>query len=275
LELSATDQVQVTVNAGSGQPGMVICYRPTGSIKVDGNLNESSWKINQSIGAPNAWDNDAVEIFIDANNNKLTSYDGRDNQLIKGYNSSTLFTRISVTGVQHAWAAIAGGYSVELSIPWSQLGLIPSAGLSVGFDVGFDNADNSSGRNAQYVWWGTINNYQNTSAFGTLMLNSGAAPAARQMGAEAGISQALAGDAGMFDVIITPNPVVDGQAKAVITGGVASGLLQMYDLSGKIVLQQQIQTGAVLDLHGLNKGLYIVKFITGNKVLSKKLLIAQ
>lgn len=310
--LSATDQVQVTVNTGSGgQPGTVICYQPSGTITVDGNLNESSWKINQSIskavigsstntagfgvlwdnnnlyigakvldgtlfsGAANAWDNDAVEIFIDANNNKLTSYDGRDNQLIKGYNNSQVFMKVSITGVQHAWAAIAGGYSVEISIPWSQLGLTPSAGMSIGFDIGYDNADNSSGRNAQYVWWGTINDYQNTSAFGTLTLTSGPAPAARQTGAVTGMSQTIAGGAGVFDLVITPNPVDGGQAKALITGDVASGLLQVYDISGKIVFQRQIRTGDILDLQMLAKGIYIVKFITGNRVLSKKLLIAQ
>lgn len=310
--LSATDQVQVTVNTGSGgQPGTVIAYQPSGTMTIDGNLNESSWKINQSIskavigsstntasfgvlwdnnnlyigakvldahlfsGAANAWDNDAVEIFIDANNNKLATYDGRDNQLIKGYNNSSIFMKVSMTGVQHAWTAIPGGYSVEISIPWSQLGLTPSAGLSIGFDIGFDNADNSGGRNAQYVWWGTINDYQNTSAFGTLTLNSGAAPAARQTVAAVGMSQVFTGDAGMFDVKIMPNPVVDGQAKVVITGGVVSGLMQVFDMAGRIVLQRQVQTGTVLDLHGLGTGVYVVKFVAGGRVLSKKLLIGR
>jgi hypothetical protein len=310
--LSANDQVQVTVNGSTGpQPGTVLCYQAAGAIAVDGNLNESSWKINQAIGkavigsstntgsfgvlwdntnlyigakvqdaqlfsgAANAWDNDAVEVFFDANNNKLTTYDGRDNQLIKGYNNSTLFTKVSVTGIQHAWSAIPGGYSVELSIPWSQLGLTPGAGLSIGFDIGYDNADNSSGRNAQYVWFGTINDYQNTSGFGTLTLNTGPAPSAQAPAIANVPALALPDPARGIDLIITPNPVISGQARTLLTGDAASGILQVFDMAGKIILQQQIRSGTTLDLHSLTKGMYLVKFITGNRVLSKKLLIAQ
>lgn len=48
--------------------------------------------------SPDAWENDAVEIYIDANNNKLSVYDGNDNQLIKTYSSSGLFTKSAITG---------------------------------------------------------------------------------------------------------------------------------------------------------------------------------
>src|SRR5207253_9400462 len=102
---------------------------------LDGNLFSDS---------PDTWEDDAVEIYIDANNNKLTTYDGRDNQIIKNYNKSTVFTKVAVTGLQHAWAAVTGGYSVELAIPWTQLGFsgAPAAATKVGFDVAYDDDDN-------------------------------------------------------------------------------------------------------------------------------------
>ncbi|HEY9044480.1 MAG TPA: sugar-binding protein, partial [Ohtaekwangia sp.] len=139
--LTATDQVQVSVAGTSGDPaGVITCYQRVSTITVDGTLNESSWNVTRAVSkntvntpnntvtfgvlwdntnlyigvkvldaslyndSPDIWENDAVEIYIDANNNKLSTYDGRDNQFIKGYNNSTLFAKLSVTGVQHAWA---------------------------------------------------------------------------------------------------------------------------------------------------------------------------
>jgi hypothetical protein len=306
---SATAQVQVTVNGSTVQPGTIICHPTSGTITVDGNLNESSWSLSQSIskaviGAPantatfgvlwdnnnlyigakvldatlvsgnaNPWDNDAVEIFIDANNNKSSTYDGKDNQLIQGYNTSTLFTKFSITGVQHAWAAIPGGYSVELAIPWSQLGLTPAAGLSIGFDIGYDNADNSSGRNAQAVWFGTINDYQSTSAFGTVTLSSTPGSSGLAGSALEGTSTTGPTAKGGMEIILIPNPVSNGQAQVLLSGDIRSGHLQIFDMTGKMVYHQDILLQAILDLSTLPKGVYIVKFLSGTKTISKKLLI--
>jgi len=176
------------------------------SITVDGNLNEAAWNLANSvtkatIGSPNntvtfavlwnntylyvgikvldgncyndstnVWDDDAVEVFLDANHNHSTTYDAYDRQYIKGYNDSTLFAQGSSTGVLHAVQSITGGYSVELAIPWSNLGVTPSLNLTLGFDVGYDDDDNGGARDSQAVWWGNINNYNNTSAFGDLVL---------------------------------------------------------------------------------------------------------
>jgi len=173
---------------------------------IDGNLNESSWNLAQTvnkttIGTPNntvtmgaswnstylfvgvrvldsnlfndsanTWEDDSVEIYIDANNNKGTTYDSFDRQFTKGYNDSGLAGTGSQTGVVHAWAAISGGYSVEMAIPWSNLGVTGAAGLTMGFDVGYNDDDNAGTRDSQAVWWGTINNYNNTSAFGSVVL---------------------------------------------------------------------------------------------------------
>jgi len=44
-------------------------------------------------------------------------------------------------------------------------------------------------------------------------------------------------------------------------------------MTGKMLYQKDIQSQAILDLSTLPKGLYIVKFFTGTKTLSKKMLI--
>src|SRR6185436_9287106 len=41
---------------------------------------------------------------------------------------------------------------------------------TMGFDVGYNDDDNAGTRDSQAVWWGTINDYNNTSAFGSIVL---------------------------------------------------------------------------------------------------------
>ncbi len=173
---------------------------------IDGLLNESAWGAlttanKTTIGTPNntvtfgamwdntnlyvgvkvldanlfndsanIWEDDSVEIYIDANHNHGTVYDSFDRQFTKGYNDTALGGTGSQTGVVHAWAAISGGYSVELAIPWSNLGVTPAVNMTLGFDIGNNDDDNGGTRDSQLVWWGTINDYNNTSAFGHVVL---------------------------------------------------------------------------------------------------------
>lgn len=302
--LTATDDVQVTVAPGGTNPGTITVNRTTAAITVNGNLNETAWNLANQItksvtGTPNntvsfgvlwdatnlylgvrvldaalhadspdPWENDAVEIYIDANNNKLTNYDGLDNQFIKQYNSSNLFTKVSVTGVQHAWAAIAGGYSVELSIPWSQLGLTPSAGLAIGFDVGYDDDDNGGTRDGQAVWNGTINNYQNTSGFGTLVLSN----TTIQGGALTSTAD-FTNETKQPVLSITPNPVTNGLVTLTIPNAQRTDFVQVFDMNGKLVLRSMAQPVTRLNLGGLAAGIYSVKLVTGGKTVLKKIVI--
>jgi uncharacterized protein YjdB len=196
--------------------GTVACNKTSLTMTINGSLSETSWSVvnnafnKTTVGTPNntatfgvlwdannlyigakvidanlnsdsadPWEDDAIEIYIDANNNKLTSYDGKDNQIIKNYNKSTVFTKFAITGLQHGWAAISGGYSIEIAVPWSQLGITaPAAGTTLGFDIGYDDDDNAGARDGQAVWRGTTDNYQNTSAFGSIVLSNTTARAA-------------------------------------------------------------------------------------------------
>jgi len=314
--LSASDQVQVTVNGGGGtQPGTVTAGQLSGTLTIDGNLSETAWAITNAvsksvIGTANntvtygvLWDNtnlyvgvkvldaslhgnptdmwngDAVEVMIDANNNKGATYDGRDNQLIQPYNNSGLFEKVGITGVQHAWAAISGGYSVEMAIPWSQLGLTPSVGLNIGFDIANDDDDAGGGRTAQAVWFGTINDYQNTSGFGTLVLGSGTGGAGVSAMGMTGAGRALSGDSVEVRWQLVPNPVVNGSARVLVKGvsgvlGVSGGAeVQIYDLAGRQVYSKRGQAPLDLDLSGLGRGIYIVRLVVDGRRLQQKLLI--
>jgi hypothetical protein len=115
--------------------------------------------------------NDSVEIYVDPTHNKATTYDSHDRQFVKVWNDEAIYGT-NITGVLHGWAAITGGYTVELAIPWSNLGVAPSAGMTLGFDIGNNNSDGPCGRNTQLMWHGTDQNWQDTSAFGDLVLSA-------------------------------------------------------------------------------------------------------
>jgi hypothetical protein len=295
--------------------GVVTCYKAPGTITVDGVLSETGWNLNKSlskttIGSPNNtttfgvlwdntnlyigakvldaslfsnnataanfWNNDAVEIFIDANNNKSTSYDGADNQIIESYNQSGLFTKTAISGVQHAYATISGGYTVELAIPWSQLGIsAPAAGTTIGFDLGNDDDDNGSGRANQAVWNGTINDYQNTAAFGSLILNATASSttSSRPDYVEADNDVEIK----TSNVTLMPNPVLASQGLTIVAPSWQGEVeWQIDNFAGQVVDRSQSTINGDrinINTSNLRPGVYIIRLKNGNNITTKKFVV--
>jgi len=201
---SGFGRLQLTSNVG-------IMTKSVGTQPViDGKLNEAEWSLDSSInksaiGSPNntatfgtlwdskyfyvgvkvldsslqngsayIWNNDSVEVYLDPNLDRGTGYDNLDKQLTKGWNDSALGgLNASTPGVLHAWAPITGGYSVEFAIPWSSLGVTPSVGMNMGFDVGYNDSDSNGTRTSQVMWNGTVDNWHDPSGFGRLSLIAG------------------------------------------------------------------------------------------------------
>lgn len=130
----------------------------------------------------NHWDDDSVEVYLDANRNGASNpaYElagagngyGFDRQFVKRYNDPALYSGTDhyTGGVLHAVADIPGGFAVEMAIPWANLNTTPAAGLAIGFDLGNNDDDDGGTRDRQAVWNGTVDNYNDTSGFGTLTL---------------------------------------------------------------------------------------------------------
>jgi hypothetical protein len=182
----------------------------SGPITIDGNLSESGWQITNVItkliegasnnivkfgamwdtnylyvgasildsnlfGSPTSsapWEGDAIEVYFDGNHNRGANYDSYDRQIVKGYNNGTIWVDGNQTnGIIHAVTPVSGGYNVEMAIPWSNIGIAPSSGITIGFDIANDDNDNGyTNRNGQIIWAGNANNWTNTSAFGDLTL---------------------------------------------------------------------------------------------------------
>ena len=193
------------------QTPVVNAKKRTSAITIDGNPNESIWEFTNNVtktiigspnntvkyavlwdslnlyvavtvtdatkfnDSPNPWEDDAAEIFIDADNNGGTSYGVNDRQFMKEWNSSSFWEKNNKTvNIQHAWANITNGYAIEILIPWNSIGITnPAVGFTIGFDVANDDDENGGNRESQLMWAGDNDNWQYPRNFGDLVLVSG------------------------------------------------------------------------------------------------------
>ncbi|MBO7744860.1 hypothetical protein I8J29_11680 [Paenibacillus sp. MWE-103] len=193
-----------------GKPAAV-AVEPSGALIVDGALDEPSWQLRASAAKPitgasynavtfgaladaenlyvgvkvldadlrndsaQAYQDDSVEVYLDADHNEGTAYDAHDRQLTLGWHDGAL----SVIGgaladVQYAQRDISGGYTAEIAIPWTSLNVSPARDVTLGFDVGNNDDDGGSGgdRDSQLMWSGTGDNWRDASRFGELLIHN-------------------------------------------------------------------------------------------------------
>lgn len=119
----------------------------------------------------NPWEDDGIEIYIDGNNDKSGSYDASDLQIVLEYSGTEMFTSRPISGLQSANKIVSGGYTIEVAVPWSELNNLTVAETTeIGFSIAVNDDDNGNAREAQVVWAGTANNYEDTSEFGVVIL---------------------------------------------------------------------------------------------------------
>ncbi len=131
------------------------------------------------------WNDDSVEIFLDADASRGTSYDGvndyqfgfrwSDTTLHYGPNSATL---IDDSVVVFDMIATADGYVLEVAIPWADLGVAPTTGDDIGIEVQINDDDGGGLRDASIAWNGVSNAaYTDPTQFGIgRLVSTNAAP---------------------------------------------------------------------------------------------------
>ena len=123
------------------------------------------------------WNDDAVEVFLDLNNGKSTSYQADDFQIIVPRDESATHSPQSSADTAAMpvveRSSNAAGYNVKISIPWSTIGVggNPPLGADIGFDLAVDNDSDGGDRNSQVVVFGTADNFINTSPWGVITPN--------------------------------------------------------------------------------------------------------
>jgi len=102
------------------------------------------------------WLDDAVEIFIDADNSKRGSYDDNDFQYHFGWDAASPVLGESqhgnMQGVEAAFATTDTGYRAEIKFPWATLGTRPKVGTPIGLDVQVNDDDGGGDRDSKIAW---------------------------------------------------------------------------------------------------------------------------
>ncbi len=123
------------------------------------------------------WQDDSIEIYIDADASRGGSYDNY-NDFHLGFNLGT--NKISTGGttptnklntIKFNTRKIASGYQLEIAIPWTTLNIVPKPEHTLGFDVQINDDDNGNLRDAKISWNAKVDEaWKNPEVFGQIIL---------------------------------------------------------------------------------------------------------
>jgi hypothetical protein len=122
-----------------------------------------------------AWQDDSVEVYVDADNSKRSEYDGEnDFQFVVPYGAESVSTGGASPApgdTEHAQRQTPDGWQLELRFPWSAGGVSPEAGDFVGFDVHVNDDDDGGERDAKIAWFASEDDaWQNPQLFANVEL---------------------------------------------------------------------------------------------------------
>jgi hypothetical protein len=214
----------------------------------------------------NWYEDDGVEIYIDAGNEKATTYDENDHQIVVEYGGDTIYdTKGNLgSGASSKVLDTEAGYTVEAFIPWTALGIDPSAGYFLGLDVhGIDDDAGGGGNDGKLAWFTTLDeSFQNPALFGTAFL------------AESEPNALSHGPAPGDWLRISPNPTTGSLRYAFDSP--RRGELLLHDLRGRELLRRRVNGGrGELRLDHLPNGTYLlsVRTIDGSWARGKVLVV--
>ena len=156
--------------------GELFSFQPemtAAALKLSIRVNDADRGVREK-GAP--WNGDTIELFFDTRPESMLDFPGYTPNVHRLFLSpaslnglpAALQASSGVNTAKISWNITedAAGYTAELVIPWSCLGLAEPALL--GFDIAVDNTDRSGKRN-QTVWAGGELNHKDRTYFGTLL----------------------------------------------------------------------------------------------------------
>ncbi|MFF8926892.1 endo-1,4-beta-xylanase [Streptomyces longwoodensis] len=118
----------------------------------------------------NPWQDDAVEIYLDATGTRpeaLNAARGARHFFLRRGDTVVHEQNGRTAGVVLGQTQNGGGYTVELAVPWSNLGVRPGErGAVIGFDASVDDDVDGGDRDGQSTAYGYEENYLDLSAIG-------------------------------------------------------------------------------------------------------------
>lgn len=170
--ISAEKEVVATVSSSNDLSGTLKLLWDDSNVYFYSVITDDT-KQNDS---QNSYEDDAIEIYFDVNNDKATTYGTNDVQYSFGWDDGTVVGALpsgrSVAGITYSVMTTANGYIVEGNIPWSTLQGTPQLDQLIGLDFMINDDDDGSGRDGKLSWnAATDDAWQNPSLFGTAILS--------------------------------------------------------------------------------------------------------
>ena len=264
LDVTATEtNYVVTFNCVTGEYNFVnttVTAPKVSAITIDGNLVEAEWKIDQIVcqivnGMPGNDMNEVLfgvtynadylyiglsvkdafltyfemgEVFIDGNKSG-GAYDEFDLHLRFAGPVVQVVYPDTIIGILLGFGInpLGDGYTAELGIPWSELGVTPVEGAQIGFDLIISDGDSGTGIDYMMAWVGGLQDYVYTSSFGNLLF-----------GGNAGVDEIE--DYSAF-VVLFPNPS-NSNVYLNLANDVFNGNINVYvtDIAGRVVQSNRL-----------------------------------
>jgi hypothetical protein len=219
---------------GMAAPGTLAIRSATGPIVADGILSERDWVLDQRIerlvlgvageqavfgalwdasalhlalrvtdpqrveDSTELWEDDSVEIFVDARNDRENVYNADDRRIVLRADGQVAGVG-DLSGIVWQTSVEGAVRTTEISIPWTNLGVGARPGRGVGLDVAVNDDDDGGSRDRRIFWRGDAQ-AETLPQFGTAFLQPGAASGHLEAGgllvieAEAYASATVGGD---------------------------------------------------------------------------------
>ena len=152
VSASATKLLSGTVTNAADLSGNFKALWDNTNLYVLANVSDDVLKHDSQ----NAYDDDGIEVYVDINNDKATTYGANDVQYSFDWNNGTTIGVLPsgrlTTGISYAIVTVTGGYAVEASIPWSTLQGTPAVNQLVGIDFMINDDDDGGTRDGKLSW---------------------------------------------------------------------------------------------------------------------------
>lgn len=207
----------------------------------------------------NPWENDAIEFYIDGNNDKDGTFDAEfDTQLIMDVDTTGLWLKadgVQIVDYEAILVANDDGYTVELRLAWADFQFDPGKGRVMGWSLGNNDTDTPDvAREYQTVWYGSGANWNNTAILGDMQLAGG------PYFFTDGFDEDVLYNA---NVILYPNPTTGNVTLQTLDNAFTGDVtISIVDLSGRMINQTIESLGSVksvqLATSRLSRGIYFV-----------------
>jgi len=193
------------------------------------------------------WEDDRAEVYIDGGFENAIGYDANDFQyyFVPADNVAHESKHDAVTGVLVASVNNANGYRVEVKIPWTTIGVVPSNNMKIGFDVMIGDDDDGSVLDSKKSWYATVDNtWSNPSLMSLSVLKDG-------------ITSDKKIEVNTLGITIFPNPVASTLFLSNIEP--ASNVI-IYDVNGVVLINKTVENSELqVDVNDLINGIYFIK----------------